>query len=96
MARKVGSLPRTKIMGASGASRGCPTRDSEESSGGNFSAFAVGGDCTPKLAVKTDILVTWRFMRSKRPVRRSGGVGTTPTRPKMPKVEGKAADRGKE
>ena len=65
-------------MGASGASRGCPTRDSGTgaSSGRNFSAFAVGGDCTPRLAVKTDILVRWRFLRPRRPVGQSGGVGT--------------------
>jgi len=50
-------------MGASGTSRGCPTRDSEggESSlGVSFSAFAVGSDRMSRLAAKIDMPVNVR------------------------------------
>jgi hypothetical protein len=70
-------------MGASGASRGCPRKDSEggESSfGGSFSAFAVGGDCTPRLAVKIDIVVTCASCEREETSRPVWSVGTTRTR----------------
>jgi len=96
VARKVGSLPRTNTIGSSGASRGCPTRDSEggeSSRGDSLSAFAVGSDCTSILAVKIDMIVTCAIMRPRRGVE---ALQQHECGPKMQKVKGTATDRGKE
>ena len=90
-------------MGVSGASRGCPTRDSgggPSSFGGRFSTFAVGGGCTSRLAANTDIFVNGAIYETEvtsRPERRGTGVcNNTSHRPKLQRVQGRVTDRGKE